>query len=113
MSKKYLILLGLGLTSAFSTGALSQSACQKLDGEWAGTMSGAFQGPVSMSLSNCSVTWKLPDERMNYCNFSSSAGGMEYSCSRGSRGSVVVQGNKITMRNIHTGNNYTVVVTKR
>jgi hypothetical protein len=76
-------------------------------------MSGAFQGPVTMSLNNCAVTWKLPDGRTNYCNFSGGAGAMEYSCSLGSRGSVVTQGNRITMRNIHTGNNYTVVVTRR
>ena len=91
----------------------AQSICPSLDGEWSGRMKGRFTGSVTMTIRNCRVTWTLPDRRKNYCSFSDRGGKVSYSCSLGSQGTVVVQGNRITMRNTHTGNDYVVNVSKK
>ncbi len=75
-----IVLLSVGVL-LFPSIALAQSACQKLDGEWAGSMSGRFAGPTSASLSNCRLTWKLPDGRTNYCDYTEKQGKLEYACS--------------------------------
>ena len=95
------------------TPAWAQSFCQSLDGQWSGRMKGRFTGAVTMTIKNCRVTWTLPDRRKNYCSFSERGGKVSYSCSLGSQGTVVVQGNRITMRNTFTGNDYVVNVTKK
>lgn len=103
-------LLGAAL---FSGPAAAQSACQRLDGEWTGTMSGRIVGPVSMSVRNCEIAWRLPDGRMNICTYTARGEGMDYVCSLGSRGTVVVERNRLTMRNTYTGDNYTVVFNRQ
>jgi hypothetical protein len=100
------------IMAATSRPAYSQSVCQKLDGQWVGSMSGRFTGPTSMTIADCQVTWRLPDGRTNYCTFTASGGGLGYSCTLGSRGTVSVSGNRITMKNTFTGNDYTVSLRK-
>jgi hypothetical protein len=113
LAGKLVVLVAFAGGMLTSGASLAQSACQKLDGEWAGTMSGRFAGPVSMAINNCSVTWKLPDGRTNYCRFSEKNGKLEYDCSLGSQGTVIAQARKITMRNTYTGNDYVVNVSKK
>jgi len=98
-----LILLTAAVGFVFAPETVSAKLnCTELNGEWSGNMRGTFRGPTTMSIKNCRVTWKLPDGRINRCRYKEKTGNIEYSCSLGSRGSVAVNGNKITMQNIHT-----------
>lgn len=113
VTMKIIILAAFAGGMMTSGASFAQSACQNLDGEWAGTMSGRFAGPISMSISNCKVTWKLPDGRTNYCSYSEKNGKLEYACSLGSQGTVTAQARRITMRNTYTGNDYVASFTKK
>ena len=76
--------------------------CNKLNGVWSGKMSGLLNGKTTMTIANCRVNWRLPDGRANNCVFSERAGRVEYRCSLGSHGIVVIKRNKIAMQNIYT-----------
>lgn len=91
----------------------AQSNCAAFEGEWSGAMTGQFRGPTSMRISGCAVAWLMPDGRTNYCTLSPSGGGAQYACNFGSRGTVRLTGKVMTFRNTHTGDNYTVSVTRR
>ncbi|MCU0883710.1 MAG: hypothetical protein MUC44_01990 [Beijerinckiaceae bacterium] len=106
-----LIVVTAGLVAAEPVRA--QSVCPSLDGEWTGTISGRLVGKLTMSINNCAARWVLPDGRINYCNYSGNRPTLEYACSLGSRGTVAVQGRKLTIRNTYTGDNYVISVTKR
>jgi hypothetical protein len=103
------LVSGMSLSSEVA----AQSACQRLDGEWAGTMSGRFVGPVSISVKDCRIVWVLPDGRRNHCDFAMRGETMDYTCSLGSRGTVVPARASFTMRNTYTGNDYVVTVRRR
>lgn len=96
-----LTVAAVGLVYSPET-AFAELDCENLNGKWSGTMRGAFNGKTSMSVKNCRVTWKLPDGRINRCRYKEKKGSVRYSCSLGSRGSVAIKGNKITMKNIYT-----------
>ncbi len=106
-----LLVVGAGITA--TSPALAQSVCQSLEGDWAGTISGRLVGKMTMSINNCSARWVLPDGRINYCTYSGNRPTLEYACSLGSRGTVAVQGRKLTIRNTYTGDDYVISVTKR
>lgn len=108
-----MLLIGLGAALTQAGPALAQAGCAEFEGDWAGTMAGRFAGPVTMTIRNCKVTWKLPDGRTNYCSFYERAGKREYMCSLGSKGTVQVRGKQITMRNTYTGDDYVVNVTRK
>lgn len=80
--------------------------CSTVDGKWAGNMSGVYKGATTMTVRNCRASWKLPDGRTNICRYSEKAGKVEYSCSLGSRGTVLVSGNKITKQNTYTAHKH-------
>ncbi len=83
--------------------ALAKMSCEGLSGDWSGRMSGKFTGATTMTVKpNCRLRWRLPDGRINSCKYKEKAGKVEYSCSLGSHGSVVINGTKITMQNIYT-----------
>ena len=93
--------------------ANAQSVCEKIDGAWSGSVSGHLRGRVDISVKSCSFTWVLPDGRRNMCSISGKQGALDYMCSLGSRGTVVLQGRRMTWRNTYTGNDYSVSVSKR
>ncbi len=96
-------LIGFGMFSGVASAELN---CKNIDGKWSGKMRGVIGGATTMSIKNCRVTWKLPDGRFNRCRFKDKSGKTEYSCSLGSRGSVVIKGNRITMQNIYTASQH-------
>jgi hypothetical protein len=96
-----------------SNTAYSQSHCQKFDGNWIGSISGRVSGPVKISIDNCSVTWLLPDGKTNYCKYFENDKKIEYKCSLGSHGIVVLQGKRIIMKNVYTGNDYVVSIARQ
>ncbi len=99
---KYTLMVAMVGLVIFPETASAKSDCKRLDGKWSGNMRGVISGKTSMSIKNCRVSWRLPDGRFNQCQFKNKSGKIEYSCSLGSRGSVVVKGKNITMRNIYT-----------
>lgn len=99
-----------------ATPALADARCENISGDWAGTMKGKFNGSTSMKIKgNCKISWKLPDGRINYCNYKNRNGQVEYSCSLGSRGVVNFVDGKIIMQNKYTAARhgaYTVEVSR-
>ena len=100
--------LGLCLGMVFGIQpAKAQVNCNEMAGEWAGQMKGAYRGATSMKLkNNCRLSWKLPDGRTNRCRYKNKGNEIQYSCSLGSKGTVVINGKRITMQNKYTAHKH-------
>ena len=106
----------------------SEKTCLKFKSTvWSGKKVGTgYQGPITVKFkSNCSKGFFGNEFFINYDWVGTGGrvvtpgslkflenGKMEYNNTAGSRGSVSQKGNKLTWRNIYTGNSYYVNVTK-
>lgn len=103
-----LFLIAAGFCLMNSIGEANAALdCDNLQGNWSGSMKGLQNGATSMTIkSRCRIKWKLPDGRTNNCRYKEKSGKVEYSCSLGSRGTVVISGNRITMQNTYTAHKH-------
>lgn len=113
---KLIPFLSVLLIAGPTTEASAKMSCEAISGSWTGRMSGLYNGKTTMTVAdNCRLRWTLPDGRLNKCRYREKADKVEYSCSLGSRGVVVINGNRITIQNVYTAKRhgaYTVKWTK-